>query len=64
MSFGGGSVPKPKPIPAPARQADATEFKGTQAGGVPMSQSLISTSAKGLARKAKTSKTSLIGGSS
>lgn len=64
MSFGGGSkAPTPPPQPTPARQADAglpSDFN-VQRTGVP--ESLITTSSRGLSRKATTEKTSLIGGS-
>lgn len=65
MSFGGGSKapPPPPPQPTPARQADAglpSDFNAPR-GGVP--ESLITTSSRGLSRKATTEKTSLIGGS-
>lgn len=63
MSFGGGGdIPKPKPLPQPASQADASggADMGVRAPTVPSDS--ISTSASGLKSKAKTIKTSLLGG--
>lgn len=63
MSFGGGGAPKPPAQPTPARQADAGLPGDIGAARTGMPESLITTAARGLGRKATTEKTSLIGGS-
>jgi len=60
--FGGGKAPKPKPAPTPAIKADSSILNAGQNADVGGFSSLISTTGSGLKRKAKTKKTSLIGG--
>lgn len=63
MSFGGGGdVPKPKPLPQPAAQANAATGADTNVRAPSVPSDNISTSAAGLKSKAKTIKTSLLGG--
>lgn len=55
-------APEPRPAPTPPVVADAAAPTSAAAAAIP--ESLISTSARGLKRKAATVKPSLIGGGS
>lgn len=60
MGFLKPKVPEPPPPPNPAISAVGAELPTE--GLAPVSQSLITTSARGLRRRASTQRTSLIGG--
>lgn len=59
-----GKPPEPKPAPTPPVVANAVEANAATSAASAIPESLVSTAARGLKRKASTVKPSLIGGGS